>query len=559
MKIMAGNHLTCGYKTIIAMALLVSAVSASIADTTIYSQTFDTNTSAFCATYGFSQSGLNVTNFTASNGQGIWAAGGSYSMLLWTAIPTNFVYNWSGTLMVSADLGSANTGGGQSYGILLGAGTGTPGSSGLSFNLYWPSSANGGWVSYANAGGTRRTVNANPDVTAGTNTWNISLAIRENTGDTSKFDIKPQINGTNQWGGDGWSNGLSKATYGINNSNPFGTIGFRADGLSYTQRFDNLTLVQGPPVIPLTAIFDASPMRGTEPLSVVFTDSSTTGTSSIVSRRWDFGNGNLDTTDVVVTNVYSAAGVYTVSLTVSNADGYVSSSTTMLAVNSVNSRVIYYEPFNTDTTNLLTTYGFSQNGWASGNYRVTGKRALWDGSGSYSIWLWHTIGGGFTYDWSRPLNISATMASANTGGAQSYGIMLATGTGTPGAAGLSFNLYWPSSANGGFVANATAGSRVNFNANPDVTAGPVCIMSMTIRQNSTDSSKFDVRAEINGVDQFGGDGWTTGLSKATYGINGASPFGTIGIRGDGLGGTQVLDELMLLEIRNPSGVVFVFR
>src|SRR5665647_2644204 len=73
--------------------------------------------------------------------------------------------------------------------------------------------------------------------------------------------------------------------------------------------------------VPLAAGFTGTPLTGTAPLDVTFSDSST-GTS-ITNRRWDFGDGNISSY-VAATNPvhrYTSAGTYSVNLTVTNAGG----------------------------------------------------------------------------------------------------------------------------------------------------------------------------------------------------------------------------------------------
>ena len=73
--------------------------------------------------------------------------------------------------------------------------------------------------------------------------------------------------------------------------------------------------------VPLTAAFTGTPLTGTAPLEVKFTDSSTG--SSITSRRWDFGDSNVSNYAISTNPVhrYTSAGTYTVNLTVTNAGG----------------------------------------------------------------------------------------------------------------------------------------------------------------------------------------------------------------------------------------------
>jgi PKD repeat protein len=74
----------------------------------------------------------------------------------------------------------------------------------------------------------------------------------------------------------------------------------------------------GPAVAPV-ADFTATPLTGTAPLTVQFTD---TSTHSPAAWSWDFGDG--DSTNATVqdpVHTYASAGTYTVSLTAANAAG----------------------------------------------------------------------------------------------------------------------------------------------------------------------------------------------------------------------------------------------
>ena len=67
------------------------------------------------------------------------------------------------------------------------------------------------------------------------------------------------------------------------------------------------------------AEFTANVTGGTAPLTVQFNDSST---GSPTSWQWDFNNdGTVDSTEQNPIYTYSKAGIYSVNLTVSNADG----------------------------------------------------------------------------------------------------------------------------------------------------------------------------------------------------------------------------------------------
>ena len=68
---------------------------------------------------------------------------------------------------------------------------------------------------------------------------------------------------------------------------------------------------------PPIAQFSASPLTGKRPLTVQFTDESA---DFLESWLWDFGDGETSTNQNP-SHTYSSAGVYTVSLTGTNAGG----------------------------------------------------------------------------------------------------------------------------------------------------------------------------------------------------------------------------------------------
>ncbi len=74
-----------------------------------------------------------------------------------------------------------------------------------------------------------------------------------------------------------------------------------------------------PPIAPVAA-FVANTTSGLTPLSVQFVDQSASGTSPITSWLWNFGDG-FTSTQASPSHVYSNAGVYNVTLTVSNGVG----------------------------------------------------------------------------------------------------------------------------------------------------------------------------------------------------------------------------------------------
>jgi len=90
-------------------------------------------------------------------------------------------------------------------------------------------------------------------------------------------------------------------------------------GLSVKYISDVLIYSDDPPLPPFAA-FSATPRSGTAPLTVSFTDAST-GTGTL-SYAWDFKNdGSVDSTLQNPSYQYTAAGTYTVKLTVTNTGG----------------------------------------------------------------------------------------------------------------------------------------------------------------------------------------------------------------------------------------------
>ena len=72
--------------------------------------------------------------------------------------------------------------------------------------------------------------------------------------------------------------------------------------------------------------FGGTPLNGCFPLPVQFTDQSIAGSGSINKWEWDFGDGNLSSTQTP-THIYIGAGNFNVSLRVTNTFGCVTTAT----------------------------------------------------------------------------------------------------------------------------------------------------------------------------------------------------------------------------------------
>ena len=92
----------------------------------------------------------------------------------------------------------------------------------------------------------------------------------------------------------------------------YDNYGITSDGFA----FDDIS-VTGSTGVPPVAAFNGTPTSGDYPLTVDFTDAST---ENPTSWSWTFGDGGTSTAQNP-SHTYTAAGTYTVSLTVSNAFG----------------------------------------------------------------------------------------------------------------------------------------------------------------------------------------------------------------------------------------------
>ena len=583
----------------LAMAALVAlAAPARAGIITIYQQSFDTDTTDLLTDCGFSM--WENASWTPApkveSGVAVWDGGPGgpvgYDFKMWTAIPSSFTYDWSQPLTYSIDIGSQSGGGGQSYGIFLGT-SAQPANAGVSYNFMWPSGGGGSFFGSGSAGDPRIHNDTNPDVTAGTTLFTVALTVRQNAGDTGKFDYRVTVNGTAQTtvagslpsgvtqDGD-WYVGLSKATYGIDGADPFRSLGIRADGLGYNSYLDNMKLETVSTKEATTTTLEALPSPSVAGQSVTFTatvkDSESnnipTGAGTVEFKS-NIGGILIAAAPIengVATYSTSAliAGAHKITATYWGNSTYEGSASSELTqtVNpaGAGAGTIYQQSFGTDTTDLLPEYGFSM--WETASWtpapKVVGGVAVWDGGPTgpvgYDLNMWTAIPSSFTYDWSQPLTYSIDIGSQSNGGGQSYGLLMTPATSLPAAAGLSYNFYWPSGGGGSFFGAGDAnnnGTRISNDTNPDVTAGTTRFtVAFTVRQNAGDAGKFDYRVAVNGTAQTtvtsvlplgvtqDGD-WYVGLSKATYGINGADPFRSLGIRADGLGYNSYFDNLKL--------------
>jgi YVTN family beta-propeller protein len=165
-------------------------------------------------------------------------------------------------------------------------------------------------------------------------------------------------------------------------------------------RYINVTSVSGGVVsnpslnVPVTA-FLATPTLGSVPLTVSFTDQST---GSPTSWNWNFGDGNTST-DRNPVHKYNKTGLYSVSLTTSNADGSntLTKSSYMAVSNGLNTPVISFSaspttgnvPLNVSFTDQSTGSPTSWN-WNFGDGNTSKDQNpvhTFNNTGLYSVTL----------------------------------------------------------------------------------------------------------------------------------------------------------------------------
>ncbi|WP_048158670.1 PGF-pre-PGF domain-containing protein [Methanosarcina sp. WWM596] len=139
---------------------------------------------------------------------------------------------------------------------------------------------------------------------------------RFNTTKTEETNIVGGSNiGGNYWGkpdGTGFSDtALDNDGDGISDST------YTLPGSSYVDYLPLVYPSSSPEPVPPVADFSSDVTSGNAPLEVSFTDKST---GDPTTWDWDFGDGNVST-DKNPVHIYTSAGTYTTTLTVSNADG----------------------------------------------------------------------------------------------------------------------------------------------------------------------------------------------------------------------------------------------
>ncbi len=145
-----------------------------------------------------------------------------------------------------------------------------------------------------------------------------------------------------------------------------------------------------------TANFSGSPTSGFQPLTVNFTDLSFPGSGTIISWLWNFGDGSSSTSQNP-SHVYSSAGNYTVSLTVTDNLGQSDTETK-----------INYITVNAVTQPVANFSGSPTSGFAPLTVQFTDQST--PVTGTIIAWAWN-FGDGSTSSSQNPIHIYSSAGS----------------------------------------------------------------------------------------------------------------------------------------------------
>ncbi|AKJ37834.1 PKD domain-containing protein [Methanosarcina barkeri] len=207
------------------------------------------------------------------------------------------------------------TGGGlfidpKSNGNIITGNTFDSNSVGITFELKNGKTGTGNKIYYNNF--INNTVNINDDSPAGSVQY-VSDAVKYSYKNKSYTSSLGNYY-SDYTGADDDNNGIGDTSYAFGSSSDTAPLMGKI-----TVSGDNITIAVPPNASVPIADFTATPTYGDVPLTVNFTDAST---GNVSSYSWDFDDdGTVDSTEQNPVYTYTAAGNYTVNLTVANADG----------------------------------------------------------------------------------------------------------------------------------------------------------------------------------------------------------------------------------------------
>ncbi len=149
-----------------------------------------------------------------------------------------------------------------------------------------------------------------------------------------------------------------------------------------------------PPAAPPVAGFSATPVQGTAPLTVQFTE---TSTGEISSRVWNFGDGATSTT-AHPSHTYTGAGTYTVTLTVTGPGG-----------SDTETKTGYITVTDSSPSSTVQIWLEAEGGGLrapmqiSSNSQASGRQYIWVPNGTGNVWDPTQTGGEAVYTFVVPV------------------------------------------------------------------------------------------------------------------------------------------------------------
>ena len=137
--------------------------------------------------------------------------------------------------------------------------------------------------------------------------------------------------------GDGTSSTLVKPTKTFDSAKNY-TVTLTvtdSENVSNTANAINIAATAPEVDLPPTAVITKSNSSGTSPLAITFSGSNSTDDNNITSYNWHFGDGNATASGAETNYTYNAAGVYTVTLTVTDNAGKTTQATTQITVETI--------------------------------------------------------------------------------------------------------------------------------------------------------------------------------------------------------------------------------
>ena len=164
---------------------------------------------------------------------------------------------------------------------------------------------------------------------------------------------------------------------------------------------DYINVIQGT-ILP-TADFSATPTSGIAPLTVVFSDLSSPGSSPITNWLWDFGDGNTITSQNP-SHIYDFEGDYTVSLAVTTSDGSDQKTETNYITVAHGASITITEPSGGEEYSLGDVIQIRWNSQNSENYV---KISLYENT-TYSQTIDMSTTNEGIYNWAIPFNLDSS-------------------------------------------------------------------------------------------------------------------------------------------------------